>query len=930
MERVTVVRGASGLALVGAAGFALALALFVGGADGALHRLDRVQPPGVEPNGAITDISMSDDGSCMVGSTTATNVPTVGGSTVDSNGATRDIVLYDIDSTSLVRITDSAFISSFDPTVDDDCSHIAFNTLVTVPTPLNSVVVYTVATRSSTTVATDAILPVISGNGGFVFYMDNSTGKLVRKSADGTGGTTEVSVGAVGSANSTSFQLSPSDDGTRVAFTSFATNLVVGPQNSLQNVYLRDITAGTTTLVSSTSSGGMPSNPGGVNGSSSPTLSGDGRFITFASDLPDVTGTTGRVLVLRDLATSTNTVVAQTSAFADVDESGNIVFVTSESRDPADTNTDNDVYLRLNDGTFEWLSRPAGGGAPSGGVSPFVGTPVLAEGGGIAAFTSARTNLVAGDGNGLEDAFVVALAGGTPTTSSTMSTSAPASTMTTAASIPTTTTAVDFAPRPVIDLVVRKTASKPAHGNAYAPGETITYTVEVVNAGTVEARNVHIRDTLEVGDDLGGDTDAQLTTNAPGCTAADAAVASPSGIVARELDCPLGAIPPAGGRASVTYTAKVAARNPVDLINRAEASATANDADPKDNVADVHLMIDAKAAARACGAGESCAPGGDGDERFDCSGTVCGGGPGSDTLVCGGGAVCSGGLDDDRYICTGDGTACSGGVGDDTGTCLRDAECKEDVGDDVLSCVRADACDSGGGDDTILCRLGACEAGSGDDTVNCDRSTCQAGKGNDRLYGRAGREIMVAGKGKDTVNAGPGNDVVDVADGEPDSVDCGPGKDTVFVDVDDDVAKDCENVLGADVAVTAEIGSSKPGGFGSRHVRVAITNRGPGRAHGVRVRINVTVTGTDRSRMGEVTQGVGACSTTSRARPDRDVYTVTCSAEVVSVGSTHYVSFEIDAERNGAWVRVEAEVEAAEPDYSPGNNRVTAGAAIWH
>jgi hypothetical protein len=78
--------------------------------------------------------------------------------------------------------------------------------------------------------------------------------------------------------NGDSLEPSVSDDGRFVAFRSIATNLVPGDTNRLADIFVKDMKTGRTTLVSVDPSG----NP--ANGSSSlPSISSDGRTVTFKS-----------------------------------------------------------------------------------------------------------------------------------------------------------------------------------------------------------------------------------------------------------------------------------------------------------------------------------------------------------------------------------------------------------------------------------------------------------------------------------------------------------------------------------------------------------------------------------------------------------------------------------------------------------------------
>ena len=95
-----------------------------------------------------------------------------------------------------------------------------------------------------------------------VFIGDRQTGETTRASVDGTGA----------EANDDSFEPAISADGRFVAFSSSATNLVAGDSNDVNDVFVRDRQANTTTRVSVGLAG---ANADG--GSDSPSISGDGR-----------------------------------------------------------------------------------------------------------------------------------------------------------------------------------------------------------------------------------------------------------------------------------------------------------------------------------------------------------------------------------------------------------------------------------------------------------------------------------------------------------------------------------------------------------------------------------------------------------------------------------------------------------------------------
>jgi Tol biopolymer transport system component len=98
------------------------------------------------------------------------------------------------------------------------------------------------------------------------------------------------------SANSWSSSPSVSADGRYVAFTSNASNLVQGDTNRLPDVFVRDVVTGRTNRVSVTSAGEQGVGKKYSNGSNAPTISSDGRYVAFHSDMTNlVPGDTNKV-----------------------------------------------------------------------------------------------------------------------------------------------------------------------------------------------------------------------------------------------------------------------------------------------------------------------------------------------------------------------------------------------------------------------------------------------------------------------------------------------------------------------------------------------------------------------------------------------------------------------------------------------------------
>jgi Tol biopolymer transport system component len=119
-----------------------------------------------------------------------------------------------------------------------------------------------------------------------------------------------VDTNGLSNADGMSAEPALSGDGTRVAFTSWADNLTPWDTNGASDVFVRDLAARTTTLISVSTNGVSPGN-----GSSfSPVLSADGRFVLFRSRASNLTPGASAAgydnLYLRDLRASTTRAVS--------------------------------------------------------------------------------------------------------------------------------------------------------------------------------------------------------------------------------------------------------------------------------------------------------------------------------------------------------------------------------------------------------------------------------------------------------------------------------------------------------------------------------------------------------------------------------------------------------------------------------------------
>ena len=167
---------------------------------------------------------------------------------------------------------------------------------------------------------------------------------------------TPVSVDSAGNlGKSDSNSPSISADGRFVAFNSFASNLVPEDTNGKTDIFVRDLSTNTTTLVSLDSAGNQ-----GNGFSNSPSISADGRFVAFESTasnlVPGDTNNVGDIFV-RDLLTNTTTRVSVDSAGnqgnkasypPSISANGRFVAFYSDASNlvPGDTNSNTDIFVR--------------------------------------------------------------------------------------------------------------------------------------------------------------------------------------------------------------------------------------------------------------------------------------------------------------------------------------------------------------------------------------------------------------------------------------------------------------------------------------------------------------------------------------------------------------------------------------------------------
>jgi Tol biopolymer transport system component len=209
-------------------------------------------------------------------------------------------------------------------------------------------------------------------------------------------------------ANGDSDAPSVSGDGSRVSFQSSANNLP-GPDD-LKRIFVHNLGTGTTRLVSKTSSGGfLDSGAAGSAGS----MSGDGRYVAFESDASNLPGGTATTDVyLHDITTGTTRLMSRTTAGVPGDADSDTPSVSSNGRSVAfESDADNlggvagfvDVFLRdSQSGDTRLISRATSGA--KGHEDSFYAS--VSADGRFVAFTSRSDNFSTIDDNDVSNCFV--------------------------------------------------------------------------------------------------------------------------------------------------------------------------------------------------------------------------------------------------------------------------------------------------------------------------------------------------------------------------------------------------------------------------------------------------------------------------------------------------------------------------------------------
>lgn len=283
-----------------------------------------------------------------------------------------------------------------------------------------------VSVAASETIGTGfgANLHGVSGDGRFVLF-SSSNDDVVAGDTNGqldvfmrdtlTGTTTRVSLQADGTqlaSNGTVFgarAAAVSDDGRTIVFSHYTD--AFGGAASTFDVFAKNLDTGEVTQVSATQSGTAANATALATG-----LSGNGRFVTFSSAATSLVTDNNGVedVFVKDLLTGALQRVSQSGATeANGGSSGGALssdgrFIafnsTATNLNFSDADTTSDVLLRdMSTGSGPTLISVSSGGVKGDGASQL---DAISDDGRYVLFSSASTNLVAGDTNGVRNLFL--------------------------------------------------------------------------------------------------------------------------------------------------------------------------------------------------------------------------------------------------------------------------------------------------------------------------------------------------------------------------------------------------------------------------------------------------------------------------------------------------------------------------------------------
>lgn len=349
----------------------------------------------------------------------------------------RSMASGEIHRASLSNSGEAPNASSYGPTVTPDGRYASFFSYATNLEPINTGFAnYEVFLRDLQTQSTSLVSqntdgsssgnglsqwPRLSDDGRFVaFYSDASN--LVVGDNNGVGDifvrdrllgqTRRVSVSSSGvEANAASWRSILSADGSLVAFESAASNLVAGDTNGVRDVFVHDLGNGSTVLLSRTAAAQ------GNGASQLPDLSRDGRYLVFHSDASnlvagDTNGLRDVFLLDRQSGSLRRVSVAsngsqgdQASDYGSVSTDGRYVAFRSDASNLVPGDSNGKTDIFVHDLATGFTARAS---VDRNGVQAddYSDAAQISWDGRYVVFQSPATNLVAGDSNSNSDIFL--------------------------------------------------------------------------------------------------------------------------------------------------------------------------------------------------------------------------------------------------------------------------------------------------------------------------------------------------------------------------------------------------------------------------------------------------------------------------------------------------------------------------------------------
>jgi hypothetical protein len=240
-----------------------------------------------------------------------------------------------------------------------------------------------------------------------VFQKNISTAAITRVNTDSASAQATGGVSGNGA-------ITTSADGRYVLFTSAATNLVASDTNAVQDIFRKDMNTGAIVRINTTSAGAQATGSSTLNA----TMSSDSNIVTFETGATNLVASDTNALTdvfVKNVTTGAISLVSTTSAGVqatggvsvnpDISDDGRYVAFTSLATNLAttDTNAVGDIFLK--DTTTATLTLISGTNATTtgNGASSF---STITPNASHVVFATLATNLIAGDTNGVQDLLI--------------------------------------------------------------------------------------------------------------------------------------------------------------------------------------------------------------------------------------------------------------------------------------------------------------------------------------------------------------------------------------------------------------------------------------------------------------------------------------------------------------------------------------------